>query len=200
MKSPKSFWLIAFCSTEVPNSPLMRAVKDVLIEIIQEQDPDFSSRKSLVFGKYLKLINIKMDIIENARIQKKVSPTLSWREVDSGGLYEYKLSQNVVLCYQLEKELCPLQPSLWWGPHSSQGTDLRAVTWCLYPKDYFTPPHLILASEFYPLLGVLPPCFHPVSVCQTLLRFISISLFYHFRQKFPASGCGLFLLWFHASV
>lgn len=112
MKSPKSFWLIAFCSTEVPNSPLMRAVKDVLIEIIQDQDPDFSSRKSLVFGKYLKLINIKMDIIENARIQKKVSPTLSWREVDSGGLYEYKLSQNVVLCYQLEKELCPLQPSL----------------------------------------------------------------------------------------
>lgn len=200
MKFPKSLWLIAFCSTEVPNSPMMWAVKDVLIEIIQEQDPDFSFRKSLVFGKSLKLINIKVDIIENARIQKKISPTLSWREADSRGLYEYRLSQNVVLCYQLERKLCPLQPSLLWGPHSFQGTNLKAVTWCLYPKDYFTAPHLVLASEFYPLLGVLPSCFHPVSICQTLFRFILISLFYHFQQKFPASGWGLFLLWFHASV
>ena len=55
-------------------------MKDVLSETIQEQDPDFSSRKSLMFGKYLKLINIKVDIIEKAQIQKKVSPTLSWRE------------------------------------------------------------------------------------------------------------------------
>ena len=62
----------------------MWAVKDVLSETIQEQDPDFSSRKSLMFEKYLKLINIKVDIIEKAWIQKKVSPTLSWREGDSG--------------------------------------------------------------------------------------------------------------------
>lgn len=59
-------------------------MKDVLSETIQEQDPDFSSRKSLMFGKYLKLINIKVDIIEKAQIQKKVSPTLSWREGDLG--------------------------------------------------------------------------------------------------------------------
>lgn len=37
-----------------------------------------------MFGKYLKLINIKVDIIEKAQIQKKVSPTLSWREGDLG--------------------------------------------------------------------------------------------------------------------
>lgn len=86
--------------------------------------------------------------------------------------------------------------------HCLEDWDMVYVPQGLAKMDYFTPLHLVLVSKFFPLLGMLPLSFHPASICETLLRFISRSLFHHFQLSVPSStsGCDLFLLWSHASV